>query len=265
MFVFEISFVGPVLLGAAVGTAIYLTGVGAGVLLIPALVLLFGLDTSTAIGTASIFSVFSKVSAVASHYRAGHVAMPLLLRFLWWALPAAVIAALALALTLRGLPAWGPILQLALQWAVFGATVIAAATMWSAAAQTRLGRLGNAGSLSVGVLFGCTGVGGGALIVPLLASRCTVGLRPVIGTATLAGLILSLATGAILGTVGQIAWNYLGWMALGSLLLVRPSRMLFRHLDDRVLAVLVLVIIFGAALAIGTKAAMATFEMHILA
>jgi hypothetical protein len=259
MYAFEISFIGSVLLGAAVGTAIHLTGVGAGVLLIPALIMLLGLDTSTAIGTASMFSVFSKVGAVVSHYRAGHVAIPLLLRFMRWALPAAVIAALALALTLRWSPAWRPALQLALQWAVFGATVIAAATMWSAAAQARLGRLGDAGSLSVGVLFGCTGVGGGALIVPLLASRYTQGLRPVIGTATLAGLTLSLATGAILGTAGQIAWDHLGWMTLGSLLLISPSRMLFRYLNDRALAVLVVVIILGAALAMGTKAAVATF------
>ena len=81
------------LFGAVAGLLIYLSGVGAGVIVVPIMVTLFGIPVATAVGTASLFSVACKIAAGLSHIQQRNVSKRLLKAFL----PTAVVACLWLA------------------------------------------------------------------------------------------------------------------------------------------------------------------------
>ena len=57
------------LCGFVMGFLICFTGVGGGVLIIPAIVYFFDLDVSVAIGTASVYATLTKIVAGVEHVR----------------------------------------------------------------------------------------------------------------------------------------------------------------------------------------------------
>ena len=100
------------------GALILMTGVGAGVIVVPGLIALFGMPPSLAIGTASAFSVLTKIMAGLSHLREGNVSKTLSLSFGRIALPATIVAALLVNVLLAALPEARATIQLSLKVAV---------------------------------------------------------------------------------------------------------------------------------------------------
>ena len=215
------------------GALILMTGVGAGVIVVPGLIALFGLPPSLAIGTASVFSVLTKIMAGLSHLREGNVSKTLSFSFGKFALPATVIAALLV----NGLLAWLPDARGAIQLSLKIAVVVAAA---SAMALMFLPGLNHAMRHSgpyflpalCGTLVGATGVGGGVLIVPALLTISTESVKRVIGTSVVLGLVLSIATGLVYGAAGALAWRIALLMTAGALVAMPIAGRLFKRASE---------------------------------
>jgi uncharacterized membrane protein YfcA len=85
-----------VLSGFAVGLLVGMTGVGGGSLMTPLLTLLFGVSPSVAVGTDLAFASLTKTAGTITHRSKGNVHWDIVLRLCGGALPAAVVATLAL-------------------------------------------------------------------------------------------------------------------------------------------------------------------------
>jgi uncharacterized membrane protein YfcA len=85
-----------VISGFAVGLLVGMTGVGGGSLMTPLLTLLFGVSPSVAVGTDLAFASLTKTAGTISHRVNGTVQWHIVRRLSLGALPAALVAALAL-------------------------------------------------------------------------------------------------------------------------------------------------------------------------
>ena len=64
------------LIGSAIGLVITTTGVGGGVILLPVLIYLFGMNALAAVATANLLSMLMKISSSYIHFRdhvSGHI------------------------------------------------------------------------------------------------------------------------------------------------------------------------------------------------
>lgn len=82
--------------GFAVGLLVGMTGVGGGSLMTPLLTLLFGVSPSVAVGTDLAFAAVTKTAGTFTHRLRGTVRWDIVKRLCMGALPAAVLATLAL-------------------------------------------------------------------------------------------------------------------------------------------------------------------------
>jgi hypothetical protein len=85
-----------ILSGFAVGLLVGMTGVGGGSLMTPLLTLLFGVTPSVAVGTDLAFASLTKSAGTITHRSRGNVQWPIVGRLCTGALPAALLATLAL-------------------------------------------------------------------------------------------------------------------------------------------------------------------------
>lgn len=188
--------------GALAGLIAGMLGLGGGVVIVPALALVFpllGIPADVlmhlAIGTSLAVIVPTSMSSAYAHYRRGAVDLPLV-RFL---LPGLVVGAV--------LGGWlADMLPSALLGRVFGVFVIAVATQifFNATAPGRRPLPGTTGLLTVGAVIGTAstllGIGGGSLTVPFL-NYCRVDMRRAVATSSACGLVLG-----VLGAVAFL-WN----------------------------------------------------------
>ena len=236
--------------GASTGLLIYLSGVGAGVIVVPVMVTLFGIPVATAVGTASLFSVACKMAAGLSHIQQRNVSRRLLKAFL----PAAVVACLWLsALISLALPNVWPQgkaqVELFLKLLVLGVGSLAVTSMYVVQVKTALMRLRiRTTALITGTLVGATGTGGGVLVVPALIAEGSESTQRIIGTSLIIGLILSAVTALFYGAAGSLNLPMALWMTGGSLLVMPLGRFVFTKVSAQVLTHLVAVLAFIALL-----------------
>ena len=221
------------------GALILMTGVGAGVIVVPGLIALFGMPPSLAIGTASAFSVLTKVMAGLSHMREGNVSKPLSLSFGKIALPATVIAALLVNGLLQWLPDARGSIQLSLKVAVVLAASCAMALMFLPALNQAMRGSGPYFLPTLcGTLVGATGVGGGVLIVPSLMTLSTESVKRVVGTSVVLGLVLSIATGLVYGAAGALSWRVALLMTAGAMVAMPIAGRLFKRASENQVRIL---------------------------
>lgn len=192
--------------GTAAGILSGLFGLGGGVIIVPVLLLLFGLQgipesVSMHMAVASSLAVIvtTSIASLRAHARRGGVRWELTLALT----PGIVVGALGGAL----LAAWisGEALRI-----IFALFLVAVALRMGFAGEIRSslalpGRaaLGLAGT-GIGLLSALVGIGGGSLTVPFLA-KCGVAMREAVGTSAACGLPIALA-----GAVGFVlsGWNH---------------------------------------------------------
>jgi uncharacterized protein len=227
--------------GASAGLLIYLSGVGAGVIVVPVMVTLFGTPVATAVGTASLFSVACKLAAGLSHIQQRNVSRRLLKAFL----PAAVVATLWFAAMISlALPTvWPqgkPQVELFLKLLVLAVGSLAVASMYVLSIKQGLMRLRiRTTALITGALVGATGTGGGVLVVPALMAEGSESTQRIIGTSLIIGLILSSVTALFYGAAGSLNLPMALWMTGGSLLAMPLGRFVFTRVSSQVLTHLV--------------------------
>lgn len=227
--------------GILSGGLIVMTGVGAGVIVVPVLIALFGLPPTVAVGTASAFSVLTRIMAVFEHLPLDQDARKLLLGFGKLAIPATLLTAFSINALLNALPQWRGAIQTGLKVAVVLAASVALAMLFLPALNQALRRSGRALLLLpvlTGALIGATGIGGGVLVVPALLAASGASIKRVIGLSVIMGLILSMITGAIYGASGELNWRIAFLMTIGSLVSMPLAGRLFKRANEHQVRVL---------------------------
>lgn len=202
--------------GFVVAGLIHISGVGAGVLLVPSLMVIFKLSPTVAVATASLFSVLFRVGSIASIRRSGHVQWPAFKRFVLFALPVAVVCAALVGFVPKVIPEWRAAIDSTIRGLVLVACLIALVSLYSERIKAMLRKLGMAGMASVsGFFIGASGVGGGALVVPALLSLGTLSATEAIATSSVITMALMAASSVLYTLSGAVQWLYLLCMLVG--------------------------------------------------
>ncbi len=202
--------------GFVVAGLIHISGVGAGVLLVPSLMVIFKLSPTQAVASASLFSVLFRVGSLASIRRSGHVQWPAFKHFVLFALPVAAVCAALAGFIPKVFPDWRSSIDSTVRALVLVACLIALVSLYSERIKSALRRLGMAGMASVsGFFIGASGVGGGALVVPALLSLGTLTATEAIATSSVISLVLMASSSFLYALSGAVEWVYLLCMLVG--------------------------------------------------
>ena len=168
------------------------SGVGAGVLVIPTLITLFHIDPLVAVASGSAFAFMSKILMTLGHAKYGGIDWRVAIRFLGICLPITV-----------GTSATTAVMSQTHQGALFELTIVIAIILAGLLALTALLSTRSKAIISTwpmfslsgvtGLLMGLTGVGGGVMVVPALATTGGLPIKIAVATSIPIGLILSLS------------------------------------------------------------------------
>ncbi len=260
-----LEIVGRLLLGLAIGFCIGLTGVGGGVLVLPALTLLLRMNAVMAVGTASLYAFLTKVSATFHHAKEKTIDWTLSLLFLAGAVPVNFVVA-------RWISGQGANEEFAhaLKTFITGMVFFCVAVMiFNLVSQIRNHKAGGSkaqladhiakkpvlrrvlGVLMggvVGALIGATSIGGGVLIVPMLMILFGLRARQTVGSSIFIAVVLTLVTSLsyFSGENSMDAATAIV-MAIGSLVGVPFGVKLSVKMPEKTLQIIVIGIILLAA------------------
>jgi hypothetical protein len=218
-------------LGLVIGFCIGLTGVGGGVLVMPALTVVLGLPAPAAVGTASLYAFITKIMASYSHHRLGNVQWLAVRLTLLGAVPACIAVAAWVNWTLHHLGVdtkARAAFETGQGLLIAGVVLFAAVYMIVQEVRHRLAGPGGpdesldeelmdvpaaqhghavsgvaAGAL-IGALIAATSVGGGVILVPLLFAIFRTTPRQTVGTSIVVALVLTLVTALVYGKGGEL-------------------------------------------------------------
>ena len=213
--------------GAVAGLMAGLLGIGGGLVIVPALAMLFlqqGFSADTvmhyAVGTSLATIILTSISSLLAHQRRGSVSWPVVHLMA----PGILLGALASAWLAKQMSST----VLALVFGVFVLLVAGQLLLGTRPAPQRQLRgavgLGVTGSV-IGLVSGLLGIGGGTMTVPFLLWN-RVDIRLAVGTAATLGLPIALAgtVGFIIGglhTAAQPGYNsgFIYWPAVAAVVL----------------------------------------------
>lgn len=237
--------------GAAAGLFGSLLGLGGGVLIVPLLTLVFGLELREAVGV-SLVSVIMTSSVAAGVYLERHVAdLRLGMRLeLFTALGALIGGSIAflieerfLALLFAGLLAYVAISMLRSR----ASSGVAGPTETSTSYEVRNLPLGVVGATGAGVLSALLGVGGGIVKVPLMHLGMGVPLRVSTATSNLMVGITAAASAVIYVIHGEVDPYIAGPTAIGVFLGASAGSRIAHRVDLRVLRFLFVAVLLYTA------------------
>jgi uncharacterized protein len=202
--------------GFVVAGLIHISGVGAGVLLVPSLMVIFKLTPTQAVGTASLFSVLFRLGSVMSIWKSGQLDWSAFRRFVLYALPVAAVSAALAGFVPKILPESKSAIDTAVRALVVVACVIALTSLYSDRLKAAMRKLGMGGLASIsGFFIGASGVGGGVLVVPALLSLGTLTATQAISTSGVISMVLMSSSSLLYALSGSIQWIYLLCMLVG--------------------------------------------------
>jgi uncharacterized protein len=229
--------------GLGVGLIVGITGVGGGSLMTPLLLSVFKLSPAVAIGTDLFFASLTKMSGSVAHARHGHVNWPIVRRMLSGSIPAS-IATIAL-MHLTGITkGWAATLTFSLGIALLlTAVVVAFKQSWQPLGlrlerwipESRKPMLMVALGLLLGVLVSLSSIGAGAIgatLILLIHPRMKA--RDIVGTDIAHAVPLTLVAGIGHASLGNVNWELLVSLLIGSLPGIWLGAQLTRRLPDGV-------------------------------
>jgi uncharacterized membrane protein YfcA len=244
--------------GFVVGLLVGLTGVGGGSLMTPLLTLLFGINPTVAVGTDLAFASVTKSAGTFAHRFRGTVRWNVVKLLCLGALPAAVVAAVAL----NYFGALDQQIGRIIRYSIAGSVLLTVVAIifrrkmqdWINAHPERQlqGKNLAAATVLAGVVLGTlvtiSSIGAGAVGATLL-----VLLYPRLSPAEIAGTDIAYAVPltaiAALGHwwLGSIDWQLLGTLLLGSLPGITLGSLAARAVPERMLRVLLATTLTGVA------------------
>jgi uncharacterized membrane protein YfcA len=224
-----------VIAGAAIGTLVGMTGMGGGSLMTPMLILLFGFDPKTAVGTDILHGAVFKSFGAFRHRQLGNVHVPLAL---WMLLGSAPLSLVGVQIA----SSFSDATQSQMGRVVGGALILGGAGFAlkmfirgkAVAAELHLSARDKLFAIAIGaacgLVVGLTSVGSGTffglamlLLYPLTAPR-------IVGTDLLHAALLLWVAGAGHLLHGNVDLHAMAWLLVGSI----PGVLLGSHLSIRV-------------------------------
>ncbi len=259
-----LELAGRFVLGLLIGFCIGMTGVGGGVLVLPALTLLLKMNPVMAVGTASFYAFLTKVSATFHHVKLKTIDWNISLLFLAGALPANAAISFWITHHATNHQVLHTLKQVIIGTVFFSVLVMVLGLIGQIrneksggtrktlseriAARPHHSRiLGVVMGALVGGLIGATSIGGGVLIVPMLMILFGLEARRTVGSSIFIAVVLTLLTSLIYSKGGAVDWTTAIVMSAGSLIGVPPGSKLSAKMPDKLLQSIVIVLIFIAA------------------
>ncbi|QLG88294.1 sulfite exporter TauE/SafE family protein [Chitinibacter bivalviorum] len=238
----DVAWYGFVVAGLVVGFIVGMTGVGGGSLMTPIL-LFFGINPATAVGTDLLYAAITKAGGVYVHQKNKNIDWKITGWLALGSVPAAALTLLVLHNLHTDTKVLNSIIKQGLGFALlFTAVAIVFKTQMIAFSQKHAGdafhvagpRL-NALTVLVGVLLGSivtlTSIGAGALgTVALFILYPLLPTKRLVGTEIAHAVPLTLVAGLGHAGMGNMDWSLLGYLLMGSL----PGIYLGSHLSGRV-------------------------------
>ena len=212
------------LAGALVGFSVGLTGMGGGALMTPIMVMFFGINPTTAVGSDLTASLVMKPVGAAVHYQARTIRWDIVR----WLLPTAVPAAFGGAFVLR-LFGDGDVVEERLKLAIGGALLLAVLGIIARAVLNRrdTGTDGHVRARPVpilliglvgGLIVGATSVGSGSLIiVMLMLTHPALRANQLVGTDLVQAIPMVAAAAAGHLIVGDTSIGLVGTVLIGAI------------------------------------------------
>lgn len=208
---------------ALVGLVVGLTGVGAGALMTPILVGVFGIKLPVAIATDLVFAALTKLVGVPMHHRSGSINWSLIGK-LWSGSIPGVMAGVAILLFFTGTDrtSWlfWPLLLAVLVTAVALALRALSPAFSISRERKNLPRLvAPLGGFAVGAAVALTSIGAGVLGMALLVrlSPGDVEPRELVGTDLVHAIPIALFAGGAYAVSGLVSFSLLANLMLGSI------------------------------------------------
>ncbi len=229
-------------IGLLVGCLVSLTGIGGGVLLLPALILVLHVPPIVAVGTSALFMFLTKIGASAIHGRRGNIDVRLALALAVGSTPGAV-AGVVLLWKLRTL--FGPGVNDILRILIGVLLLVTPALVFlqdqgrirfAASFRQRLPRWVNrytgavATGLVGGFLVGLTSIGSGSIIILLLVMFYRLQPNTLVGTDIFHAVMLTGVTSLAHLKLGTVNGTLVGNLLLGSV----PGVLLGAMLSNRI-------------------------------
>lgn len=238
------------LVGLAVGWTIGVSGIGAGTLTLPLLVLWLGVPPLTAVGSNVIYAALTKVVGGWQHAVLRTVDYGIVARMAVGSVPASILAAWWISSLDGDTASHEVVVQRVIGIALIGAAlVLAGRTLLRRESAVVRGQprgwiLCPAGAL-LGGAVGATSVGAGSFGTAMLTVATRLQGARLVGTVTMHGVVLSLASASTHLMVGTVRPALIGALLLGSVPgVVLGSRMTVRMPEPMLRGVLAL-LLFG--------------------
>ncbi len=244
------------LAGFVIGITVGLTGLGGGALMLPALILLFQIPPSIAVGTDLAYSVPTKWAGFWQHRRQGHIHWPTVWHLSKGSVPATVIGAYVVTRWVKITP------QAEIQLRHFLGVIllfVASVILIHLVFRTQLTKwiprhwwythpwaMTGWGGL-VGLFVGSTSIGSGTLLIPYLF---LLRLRPreIVGTGVTLSALLVTVAGGIHWWGGTVDLRLAAHLLFGSIPGVLIGARLSQRVPDRALRFLLTVILILTAI-----------------
>jgi len=220
--------VGLMFAGLAVGLLVGLTGMGAGSLMTPLLITVFGIPAGTAVGTDLVYAAVTKAFGAARHTQLKNVNRELALWMATGSVPAAFLGTFMLYNVFGNINAWLPdVIGYALILvgiAVAIRTFVTIRGLWDATTLPTDGPITinhKIMAVTIGAVFGfilgLTSVGSGVFFGMALVTVFPLSARRVVGTDLFHAMLVTLAAAA--GTIiwGTPNFGYVGTILIGSI------------------------------------------------
>ncbi|PSW21823.1 sulfite exporter TauE/SafE family protein [Photobacterium sanctipauli] len=241
--------------GSLIGICLGLTGVGGGVLIIPILQVVFGMQIVMAVGTASLISTIVKVNAGYSHIKAGNVEWNALKWMLLGSIPATLLMT-ELIVHLNNSASLQNVVTFVIEAVIIAIMLFALFTMYqkyrSSESAIEAKQYSNKVAVSAGVtcgsLLGSTGVGGGVLLLPAFNTLLGVSIKKSIGSSLVMALVLSGLTALNYSKGGQSDVMTAVLMSAGAVIGVPIAIRLLKRFSDKQIYLSTMVVISVALL-----------------
>jgi len=205
-------------LGFFIALAIAVTGVGAGTITAPVLMLFMGVEPAVAVGTALVFAFIVKVPAGVSYWMKRKVDVPALLLMAAGGVPGVVVGSYLLGHLAQNRELKAVILAVVGGIVLFSAIlniVLTVKRIDLARHHARLRRFIPLFTFFIGIEVGFSSAGAGALGTLLLLYTTNIFACAVVGTDIAFGLILSAVGGGLHLSMGNVDHALLLKLALG--------------------------------------------------
>lgn len=201
-------------IGYVMGILVGLTGIGAGIVAMPAMIAISHLDPVMAVGTSLFFSVLSRLYGVKQHWKLGFIDKETNFWFSIGSIPGVLLASFGINYikTIVDKEVLDHTIKVGLLVVVF---IVAVYLIWDGfkknqgdkykcgdpllPSQKAQGAFWGSG---IGMLVGATSIGGGVFIIPVLTAVFRLSAKCVIGTSNMISVALTL--------VGSIVYIYYG-------------------------------------------------------